>query len=434
MQTSVETTSNLGRKLTVQLPAEQFDSAYDERLKSIARTAKIAGFRPGKVPLKVVKQRYGKDVEQEIISDLIQRSYGQAIQQEKLEPAGMPHIDAKPKQPGEGLEYSATFEVYPEVPLADYTKLKVEQPVAEIGQTDVDKMFDKLREQRVQWNAVERAAQDGDQVMLDFVGSIDGEPFEGGKGENVPLILGSKQMIPGFEDQLIGISAGEERLLNVTFPEDYGSADLQGKAAAFATTCKEVQEKQLPEMDEEFFKSFGAADGKLETLQNQLREHMQRELEESINAHTKKSATDGLLDLHEFELPTSMVDQEIQQLQQQFFQRMGIEQGDSSQLPREPYEEEASRRVKLGLIFAEIIKEKQFKADADKVDAKLSKIAGSYQNPEQMIQYYKSNREMLQSIQGLVIEDQVVEWLLEQAKIADKKMSFDELTAQKQPS
>lgn len=428
MQVTVETTQGLERKISVQVPAEKYNEAFDARIAQIARTAKISGFRPGKVPLKVVKQQYGGQATQETLSDLIQSTLGQAITQEKLNPAGYPQVDSTDLSDAGELSYTASFEVYPEIALADASKLKVERVGSEVTDADIDTMLETLRKQRAQWNDVERAAADGDQVTVDFVGTIDGEEFAGGKGDNVELTLGSGQMIPGFEDQLVGVKAGDEKTIDVTFPADYNKEDLQNKAAQFAIKAHKVAEQTLPEVDADFVKAFGVEDGDVAKLRDNLTQHMQRELEQKIKSQAKTAVMDGLIEQNPLEVPSSLVKQEVQRLKEQAFQQFGgsapIKLED---FPDEPFQEDAARRVKLGLLLGEIIKQQDLKADADKVKAMIEQMASSYEQPEQVVNYYYENPQMLQSIESVVVEDQAVEWVLGQAKVTDKKVSFDEL-------
>lgn len=428
MRVSIESSKGLKRKLKIQLPAEQFDKAFDDRLKSIAKTAKLAGFRPGKVPLKVIQQKYGATVKQEILSDLVQRSYGQAIAQEKLKPAGMPQIDAKPVKPGQDVEFTAIFEVYPEIKLGDLQKLKIQQPVVEIQEDDIEKMLDKLRRQRAEWVDVQRPARDGDRLKIDFEGIIDGEAFEGGNAQGISLVLGSGQMIEGFEEQLIGINPAEERTLKVKFPKDYQpKPELQGKKAEFKVLCHAVAEQKLPEVNDDFIKSYGVEEGGLEGLKKELRQHMERELTENSRSYVKRQLMDGLLEMHKVELPDVLVDQEILHLQQQALQRMGMPNGAAAHLPKDLFEEEARRRVALALLFAKITEDKQIKVDSTTVRSRIEQIASQYEQPEQVIQYYTSNKNLLRQVESLVIEDQIINDLLEQAKTSKKDMRFSEL-------
>ena len=428
MQVTVETTQGLERKMSVQVPAEKYNEAFNARIAQIARTAKISGFRPGKVPLKVVKQQYGGQATQETLSELIQMSLGQAITQEKLNPAGYPQIDSTDLSDAGELSFTASFEVYPEIELADAGKLNVERISSEITDADVDTMLETLRKQRAEFNDVERAAADGDQVTVDFVGTIDGEEFTGGKGENVALTLGSGQMIPGFEDQVVGMKAGDEKTIDVTFPADYNKEDLQNKAAQFAITAHKVAEQTLPEVDADFVKAFGVEDGDVAKLRENLTQHMQRELEQKVKSKSKTAVMDSLIEQNPVEVPASLVTQEIQRLKEQAFQQFG---GNApiklEDFPDEPFQEDASRRVKLGLLLGEIIKQQDLKADADKVKAMIEQMSSSYEQPEQVVNYYYENPQMLQSIESVVVEDQAVEWVMSQAKVTESNVSFDEL-------
>jgi trigger factor len=427
MQVSVETTRDLERKLTVQLPSEQFQKAFEARLQSLAKTTRLAGFRPGKVPLKVIRQKFGNSVKQEILSDFVQRGYGEAIRQKNLKPAGLPKIDAKPPERGDDFTFTAVFEVYPDIELADLKLLNVVRPNVEISDPDIDAMVEKLRRQQATWEAVDRAAGMDDQVVIDFQGTLDGEPFEGGKGEDVALVLGSKRMIEGFESELVGIKSAETRTFKIKFPKDYANESLRGKKAQFQVTCKEVQTRVLPEVDEAFIRSFGTEDGQLETFRGQLRDHMSRELEENLQRYLRRQITDGLLKLHDMTLPNVMVDSEVRQLQQQTFQRLGLKDADFDRLPREPFEEEARRRVALGLLMGEIVQHRQIKVDMQEVKALIEKTAENYQNSEQMVQYYMSDAEARRHFENIVIENRVMDNLLAAAKVSEKTMSFDEL-------
>jgi trigger factor len=427
MRVSVESGKGLKRKLKIQLPAEQFDKAFDARLKSIAKTAKLAGFRPGKVPLKVIRQKYGATVKQEILSDLVQRSYGQAIAEAKLKPAGMPQIDARPAKLGQDVEFTAIFEVYPEIKLGDLQKLKIEQPVVEIQAEDIEKMLDKLRRQRAEWVDVQRPAHDGDQLRIDFEGTINGEAFEGGSAQNISLELGKGQMIEGFEEQLVGINPAAERTIKVKFPKDYPKSELQGKKAEFKILCHAVAEQKLPEVNEDFIKSYGVSEGGLEALKKELQQHMERELAENSRSYVKRQLMDGLLEMHKVELPDVLVDQEIQQLQQQALQRMGMPAGAAAHLPKDLFEEQARRRVALALLFAKITEDKKIKVDSGAIKARIEQIASQYEQPEQVVQYYMSNKNLFRQVESMVIEDQIISDLLEQAKTSKKDMRFSEL-------
>lgn len=432
MQVSVEVTQGLGRKMTVSLPSEQFEKAYDERLKSLAKTSKMPGFRPGKVPIKVIQQKYGASVRQEILSDLIQNSYGQALGQEKLHPAGMPHIDSKPPNIGEDVKFTAEFEVFPEITLSDFGKLKIVKASVDIDAKDIDQNIERLRQQRATWKPVARAAKKGDQVKIDFNGTIDGEAFDGGKGEDVTVELGSGQMLEDFERQLEGIAVDQQREFKIKFPKDYMSESLRGKKALFSVSCNAVLEQELPELNEEFAKSYGAEDGSVDSLRNRIDEYLQRERDQHIRAYLKEQVMDGLVDLHKIELPNVMLDAEIESLQQQAAQRMGMKKIDIDKLPRDGFEERARRRVHLGLVVNKLTETNSMKPDQEKVQELMMQSVAGYENPEQMLQYYMGNREFMQQFHSMALEEQVVDFVLEQAKVSEKSMALDQLLKRNQ--
>lgn len=426
MHVSVETTQGLGRRMTVQVPADQVDQEIDSRLKSLAESVRLDGFRPGKVPLRVVKQRFGRQVEQEVASELINSSFQEALTQENLKPAGGPQFEPKPLKLGEGLEYTAEFEVMPEFEPADMSDIELEKPVAEVQDADIDAMLEKLRQQRATWETVDREAKEGDQVTIDFQGSIDGEVFEGGSGENMPIELGSGRMIAGFEEGLVGAKAGEERVLDLTFPEDYHKQDLAGKPVQFKVTIQSVAEAKLPELDEDFVKTLGVQDGNLDSLKAEVRKNMERELDNAIKAVTKQRAFNAMLEKNQVEVPASMVNEEVERLANEMYQSMG---GNSQgiNLPRDIFKEKAERRVSLGLIINEIYRHNNMTVDQQKMMDMVDSIAQSYENPDEVKQYYLQNQEAMASVQSLVLEEQIVDWLLGQAKTSEKTYSFDEL-------
>ena len=427
MQVSVEKRKGLERKITVQLPAEQFESACSDRLRSIAKTAKIDGFRPGKVPASVVQKRYGESVRHEVLNDLIQNSYPRAIGQEKLIPAGLPQIDSHVPPAGQDVEYTAVFEILPEFESGDLSKLKLSRPQVEIGENDVDDALNELRKQRAEWIEVPRQAKSGDQVKIDFEGSIDGEAFEGGKGEKVNLELGSGRMIEGFESQLEGIKAEEKRDLKVKFPKDYHAAAFQGRKAVFACYCHAVLERKLPELDEAFVKSCGIEEGTPESLREKIREHLGQECEHRVRSYLREQALQGLIELHKIDLPNVMVDAEIESLRQQTAQRAGLQEADIEKLPRDGFEEHARKRVHLSLVLSLLAREKSIKPDPERVKLLVQQAVASYPNAEQMVQYYLSNAEVMRHFQSLAIEEQVVDLVLETGRSSDRKMSFKEL-------
>jgi len=430
MQVSLETGEGLERKLTIQVPAETVDKEVENRLNSMKSRVKIDGFRPGKVPLKVIRQQYGAQIHQEVVGDVMQTSFRDAVIKEDLKPAGMPSIEPKTMKMGEPLEYVATFEVYPEVELADFSSLEVERTLAEVTDADVDNMIETLKKQRTTYDVVERASQDGDQITVSFEGFVDGEAFEGGKAENVPVVIGSGSMIPGFEEPLVGKSAGDEFSFEVTFPEDYHAENLKGKPATFETKVVSVAEPKTPEVDDEFAKAFGVTEGGLQQLRQDIRENMQRELKNKLDSLLKNSVMDAVLKSNEIKVPKALVDEEAGNLQQQMAQQGQLQAGMS--LPKELFEGEATRRVSLGLLIGEVVKKAEIKVDQDRVKAKIDDIAATYEDPQQVISHYQNNPQMMSGIEGLVLEEMVVDWIVDQAKVTETKKSFDDIMKSEQ--
>lgn len=425
MQVTLETAEGLLRRLSVQVPAAQVDEAVEQRLKDLARRVRMDGFRPGKAPLPVVRQRYGKQARDEVVGDLIQRTYVNAVTEQKLRPAGGPRITEVDMIAGEGLRYVAEIEVYPEITLADLSAIAIERPKAEIGEADVDAMIENLRKQRITYNTVERAAAEGDRVIVDFKGSIDGEPFDGSSANDMPVELGKGMLLKDFEAPIVGMKAGESKTIEVTFPEDYRAEHLAGKKASFDITVKSVAEPMLPEVDDAFCAAFGVKEGGVEALRGEVRKNMERELAQSIKRRVKQQVMDGLLAINEVPLPKALVEEEAQSLRQQFSQQMRGAKAD--QLPLDIFKPEAERRVKLGLLVAELMKGEGLKVDAARVDALLDDIAASYEDPAEVKVYYKSHPELMQNLEALAAEDLVVEHVLAKAKVTDKPMSFDEV-------
>ncbi|MCO6414160.1 MAG: trigger factor [Thiogranum sp.] len=421
MQVSVETTSGLGRRMTVQIPAEQIDQQVENRLQQLSRSVRLDGFRPGKVPLSVVKKRYESQVRQEAAGELIASTYEQALQQQNLRPAGEPTIEQTRNQQGQELEYVATFEVYPDVEPPELHDLTIERPVAQVSDADVDAMFDKLRRQRSTWTRVERPAQKGDRLEIDFEGTVGGQPFSGNKASNVPLELGSGSMIPGFEVQLEGVSPGDRKTIEVAFPQEYPSQEVAGKTASFDVKVNAVSEAALPELNDEFARAFGIADGGLEKLRVEVRNNMQRELDNVIKSRIKQQVFDALLARADVDVPASLIENEVNAL----IKKEGGA-ADAGQA-RARYEDEARKRVSLGLLIAEIIKRNQLQIDPERVRKTIEDLAQSYENPEEVVQWYYSNQEMLAGVQTLIMEETVVEWVASQAKSEDKSTTFEEL-------
>lgn len=432
MQVSVETTSGLERRLTVGVPAEKIDTAVDAKLKDAAKQVRIDGFRPGKVPLREVKRRFGKSIREEVIGEVVSNFFYDAVTKESLNPAGYPQIERTNDKPGEDLEFVATFEVYPEIAVQGLNEISVVRPVAEIEESDIDNMIERLREQKAEFEEVDRACESGDRVTIDFLGTKEGEAFDGGSADNQQLVLGSGSMIPGFEDGIVGMTNGEERNIDVTFPEDYQSEDLKGQAAQFKITLHKVEAKTLPEVDEEFIKNFSQKESNLEEFRGEIRQNMERELQNAIKNRVKKAVMDGVLDKNEVDVPKALIDAEIDRQRQQMVQQFGGGANfDASTLPGELFEAQATRAVKLALVLGELIKEKDIKADADRVRSTIEEMAQPYENPDQVVSWYYENEKMLQQVEAMVLEDQVVDSILEQATVTEETMSYED--AVKQP-
>ncbi len=420
MQVSVEAGEGLERKLTVQVPAETVEMEVNNRLNSIKRTVKIDGFRPGKVPLKVVKQKYSGTVLQEVAGELMQSSFREAITQEKLTPAGDPVINAQDLVLGETMEYTATFEVYPEVALAPVTDLAIEKLEASVEDSDVDKMIEVLRKQKLDWEEVERASANDDRINIDFVGTVDGEEFDGGSAKDMPMVLGAGQMIPGFEEHLTGLKSGDESTFKVPFPADYAAKDLAGKEAEFAVTVKKVEQPKLPELNEDFAKAFGIASGDVDELKKDIRGNMERELAKKLRTVLKGSVMDALVAANALDVPATVVQQEAEALQKQTEAQTP---GNSS--TTESFLGDAKRRVQLGMILAEVAKTSELQIDADMLKQRVEDMARDYDDPDEFVRYYMGNQELLSGIRTLVMEDKVVDWVAEQAKISSKNSTFD---------
>ena len=424
MQVSVAPTSGLERKMTVQVPAERIDQEVEKRLKSMAGRVKVDGFRPGKVPMKIVKQRYAEGVFHEVASEVMQSSYYEAVTQEKLRPAGAPTIEARTLEPGKPLEYDATFEVYPEFEPAPVDGIAVNKTVADVADADVDKMIETLRSQRVVWEVVDRASQDGDRIVIDFDGSIDGEAIEGGKSEQMPVELGKGRLIKSLEEQLVGLKADEEKSLKVQFPDDYHADKLAGKEATFDVKVHKVEEPVLPEINDELAKQFGVEEGGVEALRTEIRSNMDRELRQAIHKDTKTQVMDALLEINDVDVPQAMIQDEVKALKEQMTQSVG-QQAQGADLPDSLFEEEAKRRVKLGLIIGEIIRREDMKPEEARVTTALEELSANYDDPQQVIDYYRANSQAMLNVESLVLEDQLVDWVLEKAKIEEVSKDFD---------
>ncbi|MBZ0333829.1 trigger factor [Marinobacter sp. JH2] len=425
MQVSVETTSNIERRMTIGVPAQEIDQAVQKRLQETARTVRLNGFRPGKVPMSVVKRRFGDSIRQEIVGEVMRDNYIKALQEQDVNPAGWPQFEPKTMEEGKDLEFVAVFEVLPEIELGDLSKIKVEKPVTEVTDKDIDTMIDNLRRQQAPMKEVKRKSKNKDVVTIDFKGTIDGEDFEGGAAEGHRLTLGSGEMIPGFEKGIVGGKTGEEFDIEVTFPDDYHNEELAGKAATFAITVHKVEEPQLPELDAEFFQKFGIDAEDEAGFREEVKKNMERELKQAVSNKVKNDVVEGLLETTELDVPSSLVDQEIDRLRQEAVQRFGG-QVDFQQLPKEIFEEQAQRRVKTGLLFQEVVKTNDLKADAAKVDEKIQEIASTYEQPEEVVAHFNSSQEQKTQVESVVLEEAVVDLVLGQAKVKEKKMKYEE--------
>lgn len=427
MQVSVETTSPIERVLTISVPAARIDDKVNAEVAKTAKTVRIDGFRKGKVPVSVVKKRFGQSIRMEALEQVMRDAYVEAIQAESINPAGMPAIEPKNIAEGADLEFVAKVEVYPTIELADASKIEVNRVVADVTEADVDTMLETLRKQNAEWSTVEREAKDGDQVTIDFEGFLGEEAFEGGAAQGHKLVLGSNSMIPGFEEGIVGIKAGEERTITVTFPESYQAEHLAGKEASFKITAHEVAEQVLPELNDEFASKFGLETADLASLRAEVQKNMERELSQAVKAKLKNSLFDQLLALNPVDVPASLVEQEVNGLRQQAARQFGNMEGfDPSQLPAELFSEEATKRAKIGLLISEVIQKNELKVEDDRVRAFLEDMAQAYQEPQQVVEFYLNNKEQLAQVQSAVLEEQVVDKLLESAQITEVALSYED--------
>ena len=425
MQVSLESTSKIERRMTIGVPADEVEQEVEKRLKDAAKQVRLNGFRPGKVPLKVVRKRFGQGVRQEVLGEVMRNSYMEAIQNENVQPAGQPRFEPRTVEEGRDFEFVAVFEVMPELEVGDLSQISVEKPVAEVLEKDISTMIDNLRRQHATYKEVERESREKDVMTIDFTGTVDGEAFEGGSGEDQQLTLGEEQMIPGFDDQLIGAKADAEHSLRVTFPEDYQNEDLAGKEAEFQVTVKKVEEPELPALEKEFFEQFGVSVETEDEFREEVRKNMERELKNGVRKRVKQQVSDGLLEVTEVEVPQSMVDQEIERMKKEAVQQFGG-QMDPSQLPGEVFQEQAQRRIKTGLIFQQMVEDHGLKPDPEKVDERIREVASTYEDPDEVIQYYANNPDQKQPIESAVLEDQIVDLVLDTARVAEKKYEYEE--------
>lgn len=430
MQVSLETTQGLERRLTIAVPADSVEELVKKRLREIGKTTRIDGFRKGKVPVSVIEKRFGQQAFAEVAQDAMQQNYIQALIQEKINPAGAPYFEPKNLERGKELEFTATFEVYPEVEVKDIEKIEVERPVAEVTDADLENMMETLQKQQATWTEKKVQAKEGHKVTMDFLGTIDGEEFEGGRAEDFELELGQGRMIPGFEDGIIGKKSAKKSFsIEVKFPEEYHAENLKGKDAVFEITLKKVEVQELPELNDEFVEKFGIADGGVDALKAEVKNNMTRELGQALKAKVKEAAIKGLLETNAFDVPKGLVDQEVNNLRQQAMQRFGgqVDAANMPELPAELFEQQAKDRVRTGLLLGQFIKANEIKADDDKVKEIIDTQASAYEDPTEVVEHYYGNEQLLENIRNLATEDQAIELLLEKAKVSDKSFSFDEI-------
>ena len=426
MEVTVEVTEGLERRMTVSIPDNDIESQIQKRLRSVAKTARMEGFRPGKVPFKMIARQYTGQIESEIMSDLVQSTFAEALSKESLQPAGGPTLQSQELTDEKVFKYTVTFEIYPEVKVKDLDKIKVERPAVEIGEEDVDKMMNTLRQQQVSWNEVDRASQKDDRLIVGFTGKIEGEEFDGGSTEGMPLVLGTGTMLSDFEDNLVGLKAGDEKTFEVTFPDDYHGAAVAGKTAEFAARLDSVSEPVLPEVDDEFAKAFGVEAGGADQLRADIQDNMQRELDNAIRGKVKSQIMDGLFEKNAFDIPKAMVNEEIQRLRESAVQDIQQRGGGNKvpDLPASIFEEQARRRISLGLLVAELVKENDIKLDDALLDDEIKTIASTYEQPAAVEQAYRDKPELRQGIEAVVLENQVVDFLLEKVSLKDVKKGF----------
>ncbi|MDP1537913.1 MAG: trigger factor [Burkholderiales bacterium] len=431
MQANLETLGSLERKLKVAVPMADIESEVESRLKKLTRTVKMSGFRPGKVPFKVVAQQYGPQVRQEVLGDTLQKSFGDAVKEQNLRVAGYPKFDAAPPADGaHEFHYSATFEIYPEVVVGDVAKSTVTRPTLEVAEAEVDKTLEIMRKQRVTYAAVARVAENGDRVTMDYVGRIDGVEFAGGKAEGQSVVLGEGRFLPDFEKNLPGMQAGDQKSFEVKFPDDYAGKDVAGKTAVFAVTVKEVAAPQLPPVDGEFAKTLGVEDGDLVKMRAEIRGNLEREVKARLKARIKEQVMDALLAATSIEVPKALIEMEVERLRDMARQDLaarGIPVREDMPLPADLFEKQAQRRVSLGLILGEVVRMQNLNANPEQVRAAVEEQAQSYEHPQEVVKWFYQSQERLRDIEGMVIEENVVAWALATAKVEDKAIAFDEL-------
>lgn len=428
LQVSVETREGLERRIKVQIPADRIENEVNSRLQRVGRTAKLKGFRPGKIPAKVIRQHYGGQIRQEVLQAIVESSYSEAITQEKLRPAAVPTIEPESAGAGDDFTYTATFEIYPDIKLAGLDGLKVERPQTEIEAADLDEMIETLRKQRATWSPVERPAAEGDQVTVDFEGSLKGEPIANGVGKAVPIVLGQGQMLEDFEKNLIGLKSGSEKGFKLKFPKDYHAEELAGQKVDFHVNVGEVAEQQLPDVDQEFIKALGVASGDAGDFRQDVRSNMDREVDSRIKAEIKRQLMEQLMQANPIDLPAVLIEREAASLRDESMRNLGITDPQDPQAPGlDAFREAAERRVRLGLLVSAVIEENKLEVDRERVKQKVDEMCAPYDQPEEIRKLYYQNPQLLSQVENLVMEDQVVEWLVSKATVKDKVISFKDL-------
>jgi trigger factor len=430
MQASIETLGTLERRLKVAVPLDQINAEVDNRLKRLQRTVKLAGFRPGKVPIKVVERQFGPQVRQEVLGDMVERTFGEAVREKNLRVAGLPRIEAKPAaEAQEQFEFTATFEVFPEIELGDLAAHSIARPMVTVGEADVDRTVEVLRRQRTSYEAVDRAALKGDLVVIDYQGRIDGVPFEGGEAKGQAVTLGEGRLLPEFEAALEGVSAGEARTFELTFPADYHGQDVAGKKAEFTVTLHKVQEAKIPAVDAEFARALGIADGDLDRMRADVKGNLEREVKRRVRQNTKDQALKVLLDASKFDVPKALIEAETDRLAAGMMENLrgrGMN-AENVNIPRDAFEPEARRRVSIGLVLNELVRREGIKAEPEQIRTLIDEYAQSYEEPEEVVRWYYQSPERVREVEAVVLENNVVDWVLGRVSLTDRDTPFDEL-------
>ena len=430
MATQLETTGALERKLAMAVPVAEINRQVVERLRKLSRNVKMPGFRPGKVPMKMIEQSYGPQVHAEVLGDAVSKAFSDAVDEHRLRVAGQPRIETREGAAEHELGFTATFEVYPEVALGDPAALELERVSCQVGEAEVDKTVEILRKQRVTWAAADRAAQDGDRVTIDFVGTLDGVAFEGGSATEFPFVLGEGRMLPDFEAGVRGAGTGEKKTFPVAFPAEYGSVELAGKTAQFEVTIRKVEAPQLPQVDEAFARQLGVPDGDLARMRADIRANLEREVGQRVRSRNKAAVMEALTKLAAFELPKALVEAESKALGERAIEDLrqrGIDPKNMPPIPPDTFREQAERRVRLGLIVAEIVREHGLQAKPDQIRKQIEEFAQAYENPGEVVRHYFSDRNRLAEVEAIVVEQNVVDWALSKARVTDRALPFDEL-------